>query len=191
MLDFTAVRAKTQSWMDFACAVTHADLVRLTDELAGLQLSILADCTDADVTFMPADPNAHDPYAADAAEEDIAWTLGHVVVHATASSEESAFLAAELARGVPWEKRRSRYETPWQTVNGIAQCRARIEESRRMCQGLLAAWPDEPHMDNTYSPREGLVVNAIIRYLLGMSHAEEHLAQMREVARQARAARGA
>ncbi|MBI3158738.1 MAG: DinB family protein [Chloroflexi bacterium] len=188
MLDFTAVRAKTQSWMDFARDLTHADLVELTDELAGLQRAILADCTDADVTFMPDDPHAHDPYAADVREEEIAWTLAHVILHATASSEESAFLAAELARGVPWEKRRSRYETPWETVRTIAQCRARIEESHRMIRGLLAAWPDEPHLDNTYSPREGLIVNPIIRHLLGMSHAEEHLEKMPEIVRQAQAA---
>jgi hypothetical protein len=40
------------------------------------------------------------------------WTLGHVIVHITASAEESAFLAAELARGVHRRTGRSRFEVP-------------------------------------------------------------------------------
>lgn len=45
----------------------------------------------------------------------LAWNLGHVIVHTMASAEESAALAAELARGVEYHGR-SRYEVPWETV---------------------------------------------------------------------------
>ena len=121
---------------------------------------------------------------------DLAWTLGHVIVHALASSEESAFLAAEMARGVE-PHGRSRYETPWEEVTTIEQCRSYIEQSRRMILAMLDVWPDEPHLDNTYEPWDGMVANPVIRFLLGLSHAEEHLAQIEEIVRQAKAARRA
>ena len=72
-------------------------------------LSLIAGCTDADVVFVPEDPEAYDKYAAAAEELHVAWTLGHVIVHATASAEECAFLAAEVAR------RRVRPRRPLQT----------------------------------------------------------------------------
>ena len=71
------------------------------------------------VTFQPVDPVANDTFAADPADVKLAWTLGHVIVHATASSEESAFLAAEMARGVA-NHGRSRSETAWETVTTIS-----------------------------------------------------------------------
>ncbi len=66
---------------------------------------MLRRCVDADVTFVPSDPMAHDAAAASDDESEIAWTLGHIIVHMTASSEESAALAAELARGVAYHGR--------------------------------------------------------------------------------------
>ena len=143
--------------------------------------------SDADVTFVPVDPGANDEFAADAAEVTLAWTLGHVIVHLTASAEEAAFIAAELARGVVREGR-SRYETPWPTVTTAAGARARLNESRRMMLATLAVWPDEPHLDVTIWGPSG-PRNAIARFLGGLSHAESHLDQISEIVRQARAAR--
>jgi len=85
--------------------LTVDDLRGLTNEMIDTMLELIKDCTDADVTFNPADPAAYD---ADAASEDelrMPWTLAHVIVHATASSEEAASIASELARGVQWHGR--------------------------------------------------------------------------------------
>ena len=100
MLDFAAYRAKTIAYNELVAGLDRDDLRALTNEMVDTMLELIADCTDADVTFQPVDLDADDPYAAEADEATMAWTLGHVIVHATASSEESAFLAAELARGV-------------------------------------------------------------------------------------------
>ena len=91
----------------------------LTDEMIELTLDLIHDCVDDDVSFEPLDPVAHDPYASDPKDVTLAWNLGHVIVHVTASSEESASLAAELARGVE-NHGRSRYEVPWQSMSSIA-----------------------------------------------------------------------
>ncbi len=64
----------------------------------------------------------------DAAEVGLAWTLGHVIVHLTASAEEAAFLGAELARGVE-PHGRSRYEVPWRTLVTIEGARARLQRA--------------------------------------------------------------
>jgi hypothetical protein len=61
-------------------------------------------------------------------------TLAHVIVHTTASAEESRLSGGRDARGVP-NHGRSRYEVPWQSVTTIDQCRHRLEESRRMASG--------------------------------------------------------
>ena len=146
----------------------------------------IADCADADVTFVPLDPNANDPYAVREEDKHIAWTLGHLVVHVTASAEESAALAAELARGVV-NHGRSRYEVPWETVTTIDQCRRRLEESRRMRTASLAMWPDEPHLDNAYEPWPGAPrVNPLSRFVLGLLHDYDHLGQIADSVGQAR-----
>jgi len=189
MLDFTPVRKKEIPFTNLTKDLTVDDLRKLTNEMIDYQLSVIADCTDADVVFEPDDPNAHDTYAANPDEEDLAWNLGHLVVHVTASSEESAFLAVEMARGVEYQQRRSRSEVHWTTVTTIEQCCARLEESRRMRLASLAMWPDEPYLDNTFtSERSGLVINPITRFVLGLSHDDAHLAQIKEVVRQAKAA---
>jgi cytochrome c553 len=190
MLDFTPVRAKEQTMAQIVARLTPDDLRRLTNEMIDTQLGLLAECVDADVTFVPDDPIANDPAAATEEEVHISWTLGHLVVHVTASSEEAAAIAAELARGVPHRGGRSRSEVHWTTVTTIAQCRGRLEESRRMRLSSLDMWPDQPHLDNTYVPREGAdPVNAMVRFVNGLSHDDSHLAQIAEVARQARAGR--
>lgn len=99
MLDLTRVRSKEMTFAELVADLTVRDLRDLTNEMIDFQLDLLAECTDADVVFVPQDPEANDPYAADTADAEIAWTVGHLVVHVTASSEESAALAAEMARG--------------------------------------------------------------------------------------------
>ncbi len=107
----------------------------------------------------------------------------------TASSEEGAFLAAEMARGILREGR-SRSEIPWQDVTTIAQCRQRLEESRRMRLASLDVWPDQPYLDVTVTGRPNTPsLNAIGRFLRGLSHDASHLEQIDEVVRQAKAAR--
>ena len=188
MLDFTLVKNKTLTFSDMARDLTKTDLRNLTDEMIDTMLSIVADATDEDVVFVPQDPNADDPFGIPE-EKNLVWTLGHVAVHTTASSEESAALALILARGLIPEGR-SRYEVPWRTVQTIDQVRQRFEESRRMRLAMLDAWPDEPHLDVTYapSPRFGSY-NAISRFIMGLYHDDDHLGQLREIMRQAREAR--
>jgi len=189
VLDFQAVRDKKISFAELTEDVTHADLRTLTNEIIDTLQTLVAPCTDEDVTFVPEDPNAHDAYAEAAGDVALAWTLGHVIVHVTASSEEAAFIAAEMARGVE-PHGRSRYEVPWETVTTIAQVRHRLEESRRMRLATLDAWPDAPHMDVKFGWGEGKPeYNAVQRFLLGMRHEDEHVAQVAEIVRQACAQR--
>ena len=189
MLDFTPVRVKQVTMAQLAEGLTRDDLRRLTNEMADRMLALIADCVDADVVYVPSDPKAHDEAAATAAELNMPWTLGHLIVHTTASAEESACLAAELARGVAWHGR-SRSEVHWQTVSTIQQCRDRLEESRRMRLATLEVWPDQPHLNNVYQPFEGSeFVNCVNRFIRGLSHDDSHLGQIEEIVRQAQAGR--
>ncbi|GCE46225.1 hypothetical protein [Thermosporothrix hazakensis] len=78
----------------------------------------------------------------------------------TASAEEYASVAAELARGVPFHGR-PRYEMPWRQITTVAACRAKLVESRRMQLASLEMWPDQPHLDLGYVPwQESSRVNA-------------------------------
>src|SRR6266567_4077495 len=99
MLDFNPATNGGKTTQQLAAELSKADLYRLTDEMIDAQLAIIADAIDADVAFVPLDPQANDTFGKPE-EAQLAWTLGHVVVHATASSEESAALALTLARGV-------------------------------------------------------------------------------------------
>jgi hypothetical protein len=112
-----------------------------------------------------------------------------VIVHATATAEESAFLAAELARGVEFHGR-SRYEVPWMAVTTIEQCRHRLEESRRMRLATLNVWPDQPHLDLTYTMQYpgAQPMNAMGRFVMGLFHDDSHLSQIIEIVRQSNAA---
>lgn len=192
MLDFSLLHAGQSSVLQFVQRenILPSDLARLTNEMVDRMLELLADCEDTDVTFVPEDPDAEDTYAESADEVTLAWTLGHVIVHTTASAEESAFLAAELARGVEWHGR-SRYEVPWQSVTTIAQCRERLEQSRRMRLATLDVWAQPPHLENTYELESGITHNCISRFVAGLVHDDAHLGQIEKIARQARAARAA
>ena len=187
MLDFRSLHLKKISLKDLCVGLTVQDLRCLTDEMVDAMLALISDAVDADVTFQPVDPEAYDEYASSTQDISLAWTLGHVIVHATASSEEAAARASTLARGVEVTGR-SRYEVPWQTVTTIAQTRHRLEENRHMRHALLNAWPDDPHLDVTYTadhpnakPR-----NAIAMFVAGLAHDDAHLGQIVEIMRQAR-----
>lgn len=189
MLDVSKLRNKEATLAEITGHLTVDDLRDLTNEMIDHQLALIAAATDEDVVFQPSDPEAHDSYAASADEENLAWTLGHVIVHVTASAEESAFLAAELARGVRREGR-SRYETHWETVTTIDACRDRLEESRRMRLATLAVWPDAPHLDVSYESRWlAGPINATGRFVLGLMHDMDHLGQIEDIVGQALAAR--
>ena len=190
MLDFLRVRSKEISLAELAEGLRVADLHTLTDEMIDAQLALIADACDADVVFQPLDPQAKDDFAADAADADLAWTLGHVIVHATASSEESASIAAALARGVNVTER-SRYETPWQSVTSVAQLHQRLAESRRIRHAYLNVWPDEPHQDAFYTPSypNAKPRNAVQSFIAGLGHDDAHLEQIAEIMRQTRAVR--
>ncbi len=191
MLDFSPVRRQEMTIAQLAAGLSQQDLQSLTNEMVDRMLAMIAGCDDGDVILVPDDPEAYDPAAATAEELNLSWTLGHVIVHTTASAEEAAFLAAELARGVPRRQGRSRHEVHWTTITTIGQCRRRLEESRRMRLATLDVWPAEPFLDNAYmllapgSP----AINAIGQFLFGLIHDDSHLEQIADIVRQAVAIR--
>ena len=197
MLDFTPVQARSVSIMELVASLTRTDLGQLTNEMIDTMRTLIDGATDADVVFVPHDPAAYDHAAATPAEISMVWTLAHVIVHTTATAEESAALAAELARGVRHRSGRSRREAPWHAVTTIAQCVQRLEESRRMRLASLEMWPDEPDLDNTYRFAEdgppyiiddAPEINAVARFVLGLLHDDNHLAQIALIASAGRGA---
>lgn len=187
-LDFTPVRQKECTFAEFTAEMSLSDLRRFTNEMVDAILALIDDCVDADVVFTPQDKGAFDSYADDA-EKGIAWTLGHVIVHTTASSEEGAAIATELARGLDY-RGRSRSEVPWQTMTTMAECRQRLEESRRMRLASLEMWPDQPHLSIVHKPYESIgEINATGFFVAGLLHADSHLEQIADIVRQAKAKR--
>ncbi|MBI9042864.1 MAG: DinB family protein [Anaerolineaceae bacterium] len=181
MIDFSPLQKKEISFPRFSKQYTKEDLADATCEMMNYLLSRIKDLHDQAVTFQPLDPKADDPFAASQDDVGIAWTLAHVIVHITASMEESAALAAELARGVEVQGR-SRYETPWESVTTLVQCQQRLLESQRMCLASLDMWPDEPHLDNEYSPWKGMgKIDARGRYILGLQHSDDHFGQISDI----------
>ena len=189
MLDFDPVRDKRISLNELAADLSRQDLRELTLEMVATQLKLIETCRDADVGFVPEDPDADDPFAEREEDIDLAWTLGHVIVHVTASSEEAAAIAAELARGVSYHGR-SRYETPWQSITTINQCNDRLAESQRIRLASLEMWPDQPHLDNEYKSRPGApAMNATTRFIYGLMHDDDHLEQITKIILQSQQAR--
>jgi hypothetical protein len=169
---------------DTTVTASLEDLRALTNEVIATALKLMSGCIDEDVTFIPKDPHAHDD-AAGEGEASIAWTLGHIIAHMTATSEERTAMAAELARGVEYHGR-SRYEVPWQELTTVAQCRARLEESQRIRLGYLSAWPKQPQLENVHLAWEdGPMFGPVQDVLLGLHHDAAHLEQLRAVIRQA------
>jgi len=189
MLDFNPVREKLVTLNDLASNLSKQDLRDLTTSMIETQQELIANCSDADVVFVPQDPLADDPFAEKLEDVALAWTLGHVIVHVTASSEEAAAIAAELARGVSYHGR-SRYETPWQSVTTIKQCRDRLIESQQIRFASLEMWPNPPHLENEYKSRPGApAMNATTRFIYGLMHDDDHLEQISKIIQQAHQAR--
>jgi hypothetical protein len=189
VIDFSPVRRKEKTLQELAEGLTHDDLVQLANEMCDHFRELIATAQDPDVAFVPSDPDANDTFAAKAEDVGLSWTLGHVIVHWTASSEEAAAHALTLARGVAITGR-SRAEVPWEEATTVAFMHERIEESRRMQLSMLGAWPAKPDLERTHVAREGVPpVNAIGRFLGGLSHADSHREQVTKVLSQAIAAR--
>lgn len=195
-IDFTPVNAGELTLLAFAQRFGPADLRAATNASIDAMLDLIAPLSDAEVVFEPYDPDAHDPFAAPG-EEHIGWNIAHIIAHVTASSEEWAAYSSILARGIVYPAEpRLRYETPWRDITTKAQCVQRLEESRRIRLGYLDAWPDAPRLDvlRQMSPRfveRFGEMNAPACFLFGLKHEVEHLPQMAEAARQARAASAA
>jgi hypothetical protein len=186
MLDFDPVREKRTTLNELAADLSKQDLVDLTIKMVETQQELIENCSDSDVEFVPEDPEADDPFAKQVDDVDLAWTLGHVIVHVTASSEEAAAIAAELARGVSYHGR-SRHETPWQSVTTINQCKDRLSESLKIRLASLEMWPDQPHLDNEYKSRPGAApMNTTTRFIYGLMHDDDHLDQISNIIQQAK-----
>jgi len=186
-LDFSRIRAREVKLAELVADLSVDDLARATDSSIAQIEEILATATDADAVFVPEDPAANDPAAADPADRDLAWNLGHLVAHVTASAEESAALAQELARGVPFHGR-SRWEVPWKNVTTIDQCRQRLADSRRMRLASLEMWPSSPPSEVDPDPATPTWQQARERFVRGLSHEDAHVDQIRNVVKQAQAA---
>ena len=190
-IDFSPVRRRAVKLVDFAAGFSQADLRAATQNSIDAILALVRQASDAEIAFIPIDPDAHDPHAV-SGEEMLGWSLGHLVAHVTASAEEGAAFGSLLARGVPLadEALRLRYETPWQTIDTRAKAIQRLEESRRIRLAYLDTWPDVPHLDVTRAASARRLrlhgpTNAPAAVLSGLMHEQGHLDQMRETLRQA------
>ena len=184
MIDFTTVSTGQRKVADLAADITLDDLKAAThaqiDELVAQTRTL----SDAQVVFVAADPDA---------EGGVGWNVAHLIAHVTASSEESAAVSSILARGIdyPFEPR-LRAEVDWTTLTTTAACIQRLEESRRIRQGYLSAWPDQPRLDTHRTLPAGFAervgpLNAIGAVLLGLVHEAGQFAQLREIIAQAQA----
>ena len=189
-LDFTPVRSSAVKLEQFAQMFTVEELRALTLDMLDAVRDIVEQADDAQVLHIPDDPDAFDP-AALPGEERLGWSLAHLVLHVTASAEESAAISSILARGIVYGREpRLRYEPYWRAITSKAQTLARLDECRRICLGYLDAWPDAPHLDiyretSERSREKNGRMNAVATYLYGFMHLDGHLPQFREVLRQA------
>jgi DinB superfamily len=193
MIDFSQVESGELKLADVAVGLTRTELRAATHESMQTLSEIIQRASDVMIAFVPHDTDAHDPHAAPE-EQNIGWTLGHLVAHVTATSEESAAISSALARGVPYPADlRLRYETPWREIDTQAKALRRLHESLKMRLGYLETWPDVPHLDNLRQLSESAQtrwgdLNAVSTFLLGLKHEVGHYDQFREVLRQAQAA---
>jgi hypothetical protein len=190
LIDFSPVADNEVILYDFSQRFSVDDLRRATHASIDTILAIIGDADDAQVAFLPSDPNADDPLAPPE-ERYLGWSLAHLVAHVTASSEEAATYSAILARGIVYPREpRLRIETDWHILKTRAQVLQRLEESRRMRLACLDMWPDQPRLDvfravsERYIERNGQS-NAKAAFLYGLKHEWGHLDQMRDVAQQA------
>jgi hypothetical protein len=193
VIDLSPVISGDMKMLEFSRPFSVADLRETTNHSLDTIRQLIEGQSDAYVTFLPIDPNANDPFAKPG-EENIGWSLAHLVAHVTASSEEWATYSSILARGIPYPAEpRLRFETEWTSITSTAQTLQRLEESRRLRLGYLAAWPDQPDLTmlRGLSPRyveKFGEMNAPAAFLFGLMHEVGHHEQFREVARQADAA---
>lgn len=192
-IDFAPVRKGDMQILEYARHFTLDDLRQATHTSIDFMLDLIEKSTDEMVAFIPHDPDANDPYAP-LELQHIGWSLGHLVAHVTASSEEWAAYSSILARGIVYPAEpRLRYETDWQIITTRKQTIQRLEESRRMRLAALDMWPDAPHLDvlRQLSPRyveKFGEMNAPACFLFGLYHEVGHHAQFKEAYRQAREA---
>lgn len=193
LIDFSPVNNGEMKMLEYSRRFSVTDLKAATHASIDFILGIIRDMNDAQVTFIPYDPHANDPHAVPG-EEHIGWSLAHLVVHVTATSEEGAAYSSILARGIPYPREpRLRYETNWHTVATQAECIQRLEESRRIRLAYLDTWPDNPHLDVYRGLSERALetlgpLNAPAAFLNSLKHEYGHHEQFLEVARQAREA---
>jgi hypothetical protein len=185
MIDFNAVFTGQKRIGDLAADVSLEELKAATDAQIDEMLGLIRDLSDAQAAFVAADPEA---------EGGVGWNVGHLIAHVTASSEENAAVSSILARGIdyPFEPR-LRAETDWTDLVTTAACVQRLEESRRIRQAYLSAWPDTPRLDTHRTLPGGFAervgpMNAVGSCLLGLVHEAGQFAQLREIIRQAQAA---
>ena len=182
-INFDAIHAGTLTIQDVADKLTIDDLRQATEFIVSTMLAHIAACTDADVSFVPIDHDAREGVR-NANGEVLGWTLSHVIVHTTATAEAAAFAALDLARGISLQGI-SRYETPWDSLVTIEQCRQRLNESQRMRLASLAAWPDHPNLSKRYTPFPGAgYLNAKELFILGLEHDDTHQRHLAAIADQ-------
>lgn len=191
MIDFSPLTGVITR--DFSDTFTNATLRAAIISYYDFMLDLLHGLTEAQVLYEPTDENADDPYAVNTEDRRIGWSIAHLVLHVTASLEESCSVGSMLARGVAIDKTRYRYEPDWRDVTDKDTVLARLAESRRMCLAYLDTWPDEPHLDNlrVFDADHYLAkaqINAVGATLGGLRHMDGHVAQLKSVAEQAKAA---
>ncbi|MBK9123267.1 MAG: DinB family protein [Chloroflexi bacterium] len=189
VIDFTPLRERKLKAGEFSAHYTLADIRETAVAGIAFMRELIADLDDADVTFDPVDPEANDPYAR-AGEEHIGWSIAHLIVHVTASTEEGAALTSVLARGISYPNEvRLRYETDWRTVTKKSQLEQRLDESLRMRLAFLDSMPDKPLLATV--KRSDRFVELFgetdykATYIFSLMHEFGHHAQMLEVKRQA------
>lgn len=193
LVDYSGVAAKTTTLLELGQKYGVHDLRLAINAYIDTTLDLLAGLDDAALTFEPKDEKANDPYAPEA-DQDIAWSLAHLVLHVTASLEEGSAYASLVARGVVIPQGiRLRYEPDWRDVTTRAQVIERLEESRRMCLAYLDTWPNAPHLETLRDLSErGKAfwgdLNAPATLLSSLRHWNDHLAQMQDARAQAVAA---
>jgi hypothetical protein len=195
LIDFAPIDKGEMQMLEFSTRFTVTQIRDATHASLDHLLAIIGDADDAQVTHIPIDPNADDPFAPEA-ERHLGWSLAHLVAHVTASSEEWAAYGSILARGIVYPAEpRLRYEPDWKTLTTRASVLARLDDSRKIRIGYIDTMTDNPRLDvfreltPRYVERFGQM-NALAAVLFGMYHESGHYAQFHDGAHQARAARG-
>ncbi len=173
--------------------VTFDLLRREVNRLYDQVHDVLDGLSDAEISFIPEDPDAYDPGAATEEEKTMGWCLGHLVAHITATNEENALFTSLLARGIS-QGGRIRTEVPWREMNTVEKAVNRLEESRRIVLAYLDAIPNEPNLTTEREFSERALdffgpMNALASMVQGLGHHAGHLDQFADVRTQALAAK--